>query len=139
MNTRRRRAGIRRSGPRTQRRRIAQYRLAGRRMSPGTKTGQGLFILGAVVTALYIVGVPWLYFGNLDLARWLDDIRALQLGEYGGVLVGTFVPLALLWLTLAVIKHGQELNMRAVQLATMLEHNKQLLEGAQRPNRHDID
>ena len=108
-------------------------------MSQGTKTGQGLFVLGAVITALYVVGVPWLYFGNLDLARWLDDIRALQLGEYGGVLVGTVVPLALLWLTLAVIKHGQELNMRAVQLATMLEHNQQLMEGAQRPSRHDVD
>ena len=139
MNRRRKKAGLGRLGRRMQRRRTAQFRLPRGRASNGTNRKQGLFIFGAVVTVLYVVGVPWLYFGHLDVAQWLVDIRALDLNAYGSFLAGTVIPLTLLWLTLAVIKHGQDLNTQAVQLMSMLEQNKQRVDVAQRNNRREAD
>ena len=132
MKTKRTRAGLRRPSARARRRRIAQYRLARGRIGQGPKKRRGLIIFGAVVTLLYAVSVPWLYFGNLDFVQWLADIRTLQLNAYGSFLAGTVGPLALLWLTLAVIHMGQELSIQIAELKNSVEQRNTPVEAARR-------
>ena len=139
MKTNRKRAGLRRLSARARRRRISQYRLARGRIGQGPKKRQGLIIFGTIVTMLYVVSVPWLYFGNLDFAQWLVDIRALQLNAYGGFLVGAVGPLALLWLTLAVIQQGQELSIQIAELKNSVEQRNTPPEAARRSRDHGKD
>ena len=88
---------------------------------------------------LYAVSVPWLYFGNLDFAQWLADIRALQLNAYGDFLAGVVGPLALLWLTLAVIQQGQELSIQIAEFKNSLEQRNAPAEAARRSRDHGKD
>ena len=112
---------------------MAQYRLARvQKNGQGARSSRAAFAFGIVITVLYVVGLPWLYFGSLDFTHWLAEIRAMQLYTFGDFLADVFGPLALLWIVIAIIHQGNELSFRIADLKRAVEQQNKSAELPQR-------